>query len=212
MILFKKIIRNCRDYGAGVLLQKCIINIMALVFVRRTYLIYKVDLRKVEIKEPDTIKNIIFRFISPDEITIINQIENMEDWLKGKIAAKLKQGDKCLVAIQNSIVVGFNFLGFSAIDIPLIKLFKPLRPDACFSVQITINPKFRGKGIGTNLRYAVFGAMKAAGFRWIYGGTQITNKANMALTRKVGFRALALATYTRVGWHQWLKIKRVRMI
>jgi L-amino acid N-acyltransferase YncA len=84
-----------------------------------------------------------------------------------------------------------------------------LRPGECFSVQITVHHKFRGKGLGTDLRQRIFASMKEAGYRRIYGGTQITNTANKALTRKVGFKEFAIAAYTRFFGYKKLKISRV---
>jgi len=215
MILLSKIIRNFRDYGAGVFLQKSFLNIIKPIFVQWTYLLYVVDLQKFTIRQPTASSRIVFRFIDAEENAIIKQIEDMEEWLQGKITTKLRRGQKCLIALQNinkETVVGFNLLGFSRFDIPLIRLSKSLRQGECFSEQITVHHKFRGKGLGTDLRHAVFAAMKESGYRRIYGGTQTTNKANKALTRKVGFKEFALATYTRVCWYQSLKISRVHKV
>lgn len=208
MILVKKIIRNIRDYGVWVCIQKSIANVLRPLFLRRSYLIYVVDLRKVPIRAVDSSKNIVFRFISHDEEAIIRQIESMEEWLGGRVREKLKHGQRCLVALQGEMVAGFNLIGFGTFEIPLIKLSKPLRPKECFSEQITVHFKYRSKGLGGDLRQVVFRALKDAGYRKLYGGTQFSNVANRALTRKVGFKELAIGTYTRLCGCQTLKIAR----
>ena len=210
MILLNKIIRNIRDYGVFIFLQKSLLNIFKPLFVRWTYLIYVVDLNAVKIRKPVQDSGITFRFLNVSESGLIAQIETMEEWLAGTVVQRLERGEKCLIALQEEAVVGFNLLGFDRIHIPLVKISKSLRPHECFSVQITVHHKLRGKGLGTDLRHFVFASMKEAGYRRIYGGTQITNIANKALTRKVGFREFAVATYARIVGIERLKISRVK--
>jgi ribosomal protein S18 acetylase RimI-like enzyme len=132
----------------------------------------------------------------------------MEEWLHGKLAAKLRNGQKCLSALQGETVAGFNLVGFNNFELPLIRLSKPMRPHECFSEQISVHPNFRNKGLGTDLRHEIFAAMKNAGFHRMYGGTQVFNSANKALSRKVGLKEFATARFTNIFGFKRLSIRR----
>lgn len=209
MSIVSKIKRNVRDYGVSTFLVKSLQSLLFPLFVRRSYLMYRIDLRTVAPRILNTETGFEFRFISSDETDLIAQIEKMEEWLRGKIANYLQDGHKCLVALQETTVAGFNLIDFKRIHIPLINMSKPLRTKECFSVQITVNHKFRGKNIGTELRFRIFEAMKEAGYWWMYGGTQLSNSANRALTKKVGFREVAIATFTRILFCSWTTYSRI---
>ena len=207
----KKLRRNIRDYGIIVSFQKFLCSAFSPLFEIQTYLLYVVDLVKAAGDGRPANGDFVFRFIDPTEDALIAQIENMEDWLQGKLKSKLEDGQKCLVALHNnSTVAGFNLVCYTVFRIPLIKLNKPLRPFECFSEQITIHPRFRKKGLGTNLRHAVFNAMKNEGYHRMYGGTHISNFANKSLTSKVGFKIFAKVSYVSVFGFSRVLISRRR--
>jgi GNAT superfamily N-acetyltransferase len=192
----KKIKRNLRDYGILVCLKKICSGILSPIFEMRKCLLYVVDLLKVEIKSPQLTTDIVLKFINSTDDELISQIEDMEDWLQGKLKAKLDNKQKCLAAIHNNtMVAGFNLIGFDSFKLPKIHFNKPLRRFECFSDQITVHPSFRNRGLGTDLRHAVFSAMKSEGYHRMYGATDFSNNANRALTRKVGFKTFALVQY-----------------
>jgi ribosomal protein S18 acetylase RimI-like enzyme len=207
-ILFKKIRRNRLDYGWFVCIQKIFANIFKPVFESRAYHLYVIDLKKAVLQQPRVSKGFEFRFIDHSETTSIVQIENMEEWLHGKLVHKLQNGQKCLVALQGDTVAGFNLIGFNTLELPLIRLKKPLRPVECFSEQITVHPQFRNRGLGTDLRHEVFSAMKSAGYHRLYGGTQICNCANKTLSKKVGLVDFAEVRFMNIAGFIRLSIKR----
>ena len=210
LLIWKKINRNIRDYGFGLFMKEMAERALGPVFGTRTYHIYIVDLDKVTIKRSPPPPGIEIRFIGPEESELVAQIEDMEEWLHGKVAGKLGKGQKCLVAVNGKEVAGFNLISFDALNVPAVRLCKPLRASECASEQITVHPKFRGMGLGSDLRSAFFLAMKEAGFRRIYGGTDATNAANRALTKKVGFKIFAKARFMRVMGRKSLRISRLR--
>jgi GNAT superfamily N-acetyltransferase len=209
-LLPRKLLRNIRDYGLGVSFLKIFSSCLKPVFETRSYLLYVVDLSGVEDKEPAPIPGVTFRFIDASESAIIAQIETIEDWLWGTVAAKLQKGYKCLTALRGDKVIGFNLIGFDIFCLPLIKLAKPLRPVECFSEQISVHPEFRKEGIGTALRSRIFAAMKKEGYHRMYGGTQLTNTANKALTRKVGFKEFAVVRYLKIFGYKHDMVYRIK--
>ena len=205
----KKIARNIRDYGLGLFIEKLVSKAASPLYGSRSYHIYIVDLNKISPKRPDSPSDISIRFIGPEESALIAQIEDMEEWLHGEVADKLRRGQKCLAALRGDQVAGFNLISFDVLNAPAVKLRKPLRATECASEQITVRPEFRGQGLGSDLRNAFFLAMKEAGYRRIYGGTDITNTANRALTNKVGFRIFAKARYMTILGKKSLRISRI---
>lgn len=207
-ILLKKIKRTCLDYGWAVCFQQICSSIFKPFFQIRTYHIYVIDLQKIAIRETGPLSDFIFRFIGPEETQLIAQIENMEEWLHGKLAAKLQRGQKCLAALQGETVAGFNLVGFATFELPVIRLSKTMRPHECFSEQVSVHPCFRKKGLGTDLRHEIFAAMKNAGYHRMYGGTQVFNTANKALSKKVGLKEFAVARFTNILGFKYLAIRR----
>jgi ribosomal protein S18 acetylase RimI-like enzyme len=208
--IIKKISRNIRDFGPGVFLKKMLSSGLKPLFEIRTYHIYLIDLRNIVIKASVPPDDIIIRFVAPEETAVIRQIEEMEEWLCGRVAEKLRGGQKCLVAMRGEEVAGFNLVSLDVFHLPNVWLSKPLRPKECSSEQITVHHKFRGRGLGTDLRNTFFSAMKKDGYTRIYGGTEATNTANRALTRKVGFNIFAEARYISFLGHKRLRISRLK--
>lgn len=209
-LIRKKIVRNIRDYGFWLSAKKLISRVIGPLYGSRSYHIYIVDLNRVTPKRPNSGSDIKIRFIEPAEKDLISQIEVMEEWLHGEVAGKLRRGQKCLVALQGDRVAGFNLISFDFLNVPAVKLHKPLRGPECASEQITVHPEFRGQGLGADLRNAFFLAMKEAGYRRIYGGTDVTNVANRTLTNKVGFKIFAKARYMNVMGRKTLQISRLK--
>jgi ribosomal protein S18 acetylase RimI-like enzyme len=204
----KKIARNVRDYGLGRSIQKLVAKALSPLFEVRAYYIYVIDLRRIASGPAPAPSGIGIRFIEPDETALIAQIEDMEEWLHGRVSDKLRRGQKCLTALRGNDVAGFNLISFDTLSVPAVHLTKSLRPAECASEQITVHPKYRGLGLGGDLRNAFFQAMKEAGYRRIYGGTDVTNTANQALSRRVGLKIFAKARYRRICGLQRLVISR----
>jgi GNAT superfamily N-acetyltransferase len=206
--VLKKIKRNSIDYGLGVCVSKICSHILKPFFEVRTYHIYVIDLQKSPARGPRQPSHFTFRFIGPDENKLIAQIEDMEERFHGKLAERLRSGQKCLVALQDETVAGFNLVGFDTFQLPLIRLSKPMRRYECFSEQISVHQLFRNKGLGADLRHEIFAAMKGAGYHRMYGGTQVFNSANRALSKKVGLKEFAVARFTNIFWFKRLSIRR----
>ncbi len=148
--------------------------------------------------------------IDKSDTGIIRQIEDMEEWLKDKVASMIEAGGLCLVALDGERVAGFNLVSLGEGCIPLIGLRRDLRENEVWSDQITVSKNYRGKGLGSALRYRVFKELKEKGFRKVYGGTQISNLANLNLARKVGFKEIADVQYIKILNKKWVRYKRIK--
>ncbi len=135
--------------------------------------------------------------IGPDDTALISQVEELEEWLQGGVAAKLDDGGVCLVALDGETVAGFNIVAFGRVEMPLVKTHRDFGKGNAWSEQITVNNRYRGKGLGAELRYRIFAELKERGVRRFYGGTLSDNEPNLKLTRKVGFTEIADIRYCK---------------
>ena len=207
--LASKLERNLRDFGLGITLRKSLEYLFGFFYQSTVYRIYKIDLRRHDTK-PRTDGEFTYRTIDQDDVECIRQIESMEEWLQGIVASKLACGGMCLVAMDKDVVAGFNKVGFGEIYMPLVRVKRNFRSDSAWSEQITVNHKYRGKGLGSELRYRMFAELKKRGYKRFFGGTLSNNLANLKLSRKVGFKEIADIRYVRILGMERRSVNRVR--
>lgn len=187
--LTRKISRNIEDYGPKIAIKKGLAYLLRPFYNNAVYRIYGIDLRNWEVREVDR-DDFIFQIVDGEDSEIINQIEAMEEWLRGKLKAKVEKGRLCLVALDKEQVAGFNLIAFGEVFLPLDRLRKVFEADEAWSEHITVNKGYRRRGLGSDLRYKVFLELRKIGIKKLYGGTFIDNEPNLRLSRKVGFLEL----------------------
>jgi ribosomal protein S18 acetylase RimI-like enzyme len=194
---YKKLIRNVRDYGVFIASRKALSYLFRVVYERRVYRIYGIELKDYQPREFEN-RGFEFRFIDSNANGVINQIEGMEEWLQGEVKKKLERGSLCLVALDGDRVAGFNLVSFKKVSVPLIGKIEDLPSDEAWSEQITVHKDYRMHSLGSELRHRIFGELKSRGIRRLCGGTLLNNVANLSLSRKVGFRELTDVHYTKM--------------
>lgn len=142
-------------------------------------------------------KGFTFRLLHMKEEELVNQIEEMEEWLQGKVLEKLTTGSLCLIAEDDGRIAGFNLVSFGNVFMPIVNSFREFRSTEAWSEQITVGKDFRGRGLATLLRYHTFDELKKKGIKRFYGGTLPTNIANSKLSSKVGFQEIADIHYVK---------------
>lgn len=209
MRLYRKFTRNLRDYGVAITLRKSLGRLFGFLYDTTIYRIYGMDLEK---SHPSQRRDgeFAYRLIAPSDTDCILQIEAMEEWLEGNLGAKLAKGSLCLAAMDGSVVAGFNLVGFGEVHMPLVNGKRNFRKGSAWSEQITVNNRYRGKGLGSELRYRMFAELKRQGYRKFYGGTLSNNQANLRLTRKVGFKEIADIRYMKLLTMERWRLERVR--
>jgi len=206
--LLRKFLRNYQDYGLQVSLRKSLQYLMKPFYRNITYRIYRVDLTAVPAQKSGD-STLQFRLITRDDVGLIRQIEAMTEWLEGKVADLIASEGLCLAALDNDTVAGFNLVTFREGCLLLLDYNRKLKSNEAWSQQITVHSAYRRLGLGTELRYRVFEELRKRGFKKMYGGTRIDNKANLGLTRKTGFREIADVNYFRLFQRSKLRFKRV---
>jgi len=206
---YRKFTRNLHDYGAAITFRKSLGHLFGFLYDSSVYRIYGMDLDAFHPPQRQD-GAFAYRLIGPDDAACILQIEAMEEWLEGSLASKLGGGGLCLAAMDGNFVAGFNLVGFGEVRMPLVNGKRNFRKGSAWSEQITVNRKYRGKGLGAELRYRMFVELKRQGYRRFYGGTLSNNHANLSLTRKVGFREIADIRYVKLLTMERWRLERVR--
>lgn len=195
-IIVKKVRRNLNDFGVFGLLTKGLQYMLKTFYVRRTFRVYRIDLSAKQFPD-DAPADVHIRLINTGDTDAISQIENMEEWLYGKVLGILSHG-LCVVAFDGSRVIGFNLVVFDNAYIPLLNLHKLLRPHQAWSEQITVLKAYRKKELASVLRYRVFSELQKRGIRTFYGGTLTSNIPSQKLASKVGFQFIADVQYLKI--------------
>jgi RimJ/RimL family protein N-acetyltransferase len=195
-IIIKKVRRNFRDFGIVMVIAKGAQYIFRSIYTRRSYRLYKKDLTKTSWPElfPE---GIVFKIVESSDIDTIRHIEDMEEWLQGRLPGILSHG-LCIAAFDGPVVAGFNIIAFREVVVPLLNMRKRLKPHQAWSVQITVQKAYRKRGLASALRYRVFSELAKRGIRVLYGGTLVSNIASLKLAEKVGFSFIADVQYRKV--------------
>ena len=207
--LARSIVRNFRDYGAYRSIGKIGGFLASPLFHSREYRLYGAFLRSAVLPPADS--RFSFSFLHPSDRAAFREIEQMEEWLGGRLGAILLRGGKCLVARDRDIIAGFNLASFQEINIAPVRYRHPLRTGQAYSEQITVSRPYRGIGLGSSLRYELFRALLDCGIRKIYGATDAGNKSNLALSRKVGLKDIADIRYRRALWKEQTTVRRAQL-
>lgn len=204
----KKFLRNYRDYGLTSALGKSFTHAFRFIYFSNTYRIYRKNINGSE-QEVDCGQGLCFRTVKPGEESITAQIEEMEEWLADKVGDMLGKGALCIAVMDGDRLAGFNIASFGDIEMPLVSTSRRMRPDEAWSEQITVSRDYRGRGVATKLRRKMFLELGRMGIRRFYGGTLPSNRANLALSRKVGFQEIADIRYRKVLHARRWQVKRV---
>jgi len=208
--IIRKIKRNYRDYGLALAMKKSLAALVAFAYESTAYRIYRKEIDpSVDTGEqpPDTFK---LHVLGKSDGAFISQVEEMEEWLAGKVLEMLSGGSLCVLLLDEEKVAGFNLFSVREVYMPLVDVRRTFRSHEAWSEQITVHQDYRGMGLATVLRRQAFQELGNRGIRKFYGGTLPSNIANRKLSKKVGFREIADIHYRKVfGSKSWF-VKRVR--
>jgi GNAT superfamily N-acetyltransferase len=209
-LFVRKFQRNLEDYGWSITLRRGLGYLFKPVYAHHVYRIYRIDLTEPHVPAEPEEHGLIFKILDPDNDRAIDQIENLHEWLRGRLKESIKSGALCLTAFEGECVAGFNLIGFGEVFMPLVNKKRTFRKQHAWSEQIAVHKDFRQRGLGAQLRYRIFEELRGRGFKRLYGGTLPPNIASLKLARKVGFREIVDLHYTRIlGYDTW-RYKRVK--
>lgn len=204
----KKFKRNLSDYGPAQTLKKIILVLFQNIYLRRSYYIYRRNVYIDFCPEPPP-SGIMFKIIGKDDGEIIRQIEDMEEWLDGRLPSFIEHG-LCVVALDGDKVAGFNIVAFNEVFIPLLNMTRRLRKNQAWSEQITIRKNYRKQGLAISLRHLVFIELRERGICKFYGGALVSNIPSLKLAQRVGFTFVSKVQYSKILSKEFYTYRRVK--
>jgi ribosomal protein S18 acetylase RimI-like enzyme len=207
--LAQKVLRNLRDYGWRITLQKIVTYLVRGICFRQVYRIYRIRLDSIRASDNLGNRNITFQILTPQDFELIGQVEDIAEWLRGRLTESLVTREMCLVALQGKTLAGFNLVNLKEASIHLVNLRVKLRPGASWSEHIAVRKEFRKSGLGAQLRYRMFEVLRSRGIRKFYGGTLPSNEAALRLARSVGFQEIGDVHYRKLLSREKWRFNRV---
>jgi GNAT superfamily N-acetyltransferase len=208
--LAHKVHRNWQDYGWYITLDKILAYLVRSVYFRQVYRIYRINLADAKLPAYNAVHDFTFKILTPQDANVIAQIEAIAEWLRGRLKEAIAGGQPCLVAMDGDRVAGFNLVRLDHATLTLVNLTRGLRKDCAWSEHVAVKKGYRKAGLGSQLRLRIFQELKRRGFRRLYGGTLVSNKASLSLARSVGFKEIADVHYCKfLSLEKW-RYKRVR--
>lgn len=208
--LLHKVQRNWEDYGWATAVKKTLAYLVRAVYFRQVYRIYRIKLADAAPPMEGNVYDFKFRMLTPQDMDAIAQIEEIAEWLRGKLQSAIAAGQPCLVALDRGRVAGFNLIRMDRAPLILVNLTRKLHPNCAWSEHIAVQKEYRRSGLGGQLRLRIFQELKRQGVRRLYGGTLVNNAASLALARSVGFKEIADIRYRKfLAVEKW-RYERVR--
>jgi len=159
--------------------------------------LFKTDIENIEEKELYQ-SNIDYKWLESKDTYIIEQIEEMEEWLTGKLESSVGNDKLCLAALKNNEVIGFYLISVSEIYLPFLYLKVLLNNEEAFGEQITVHKKYRRRGLATEIRSVAYMELKKRGIDTIYSTALTTNFASLKSIKKGGGKRIGQLLYKNV--------------
>jgi ribosomal protein S18 acetylase RimI-like enzyme len=200
-----KLRRNLHDYGLMVSLKKSIAYLAMPVFYRHTWYITRNDLAALaNPKRPERL--FTFRVLQYNEPQVIDQIQEWEEWLKGKI--DLGDNQICTVATSNDGLIGFVLYALAEYDLPNTTVKITLEKKEAWGIHIAVRKPYRRMGLATELRRTAYSDLRERGFRSFYDHVPSDNFASLNLCKKTGSSVSGILRYLHAGNHNKLEYRK----
>ncbi len=131
----------------------------------------------------------IYNHYIDNTVVSFEEVPITEAELSTRINKALGNGFPWLVAEEGGVVLGYAYAGYWQ---------ERSAYRYCALVSVYLAPDYLGRGWGTQLYAALFGALRATPIRKVIGGIALPNAASVALHEKMGMRQVAL--YREVGF------------
>lgn len=208
--ILHRVLRNVSDYGWAITLQKIAAYLARGVYFRQSYRIYRIKLDPAGPAKDAGPSEFTFKLLTPGDTNLIAQVEETAEWLRGRMKNRLEAGNICLVALDGDKVAGFNLINLNEASLVLVNRRIKLRKGSAWSEHIAVRKEYRRSGLGAQLRFRVFEALRSRGIHRLYGGTLRSNTAALKLTRAVGFKEIGDIHYLKILSFQEWRFERLR--
>lgn len=117
------------------------------------------------------------------------------------VGARLRRGDRCVVAVEDGRVLGSRWASTVSADIAEVWLSFPVCPGVAYSYDAFTLPEARGRGIAAAVTAALFEGLVADGARRVVNAVLPDNPAGQGLARE---RSEALGTLRSNRLGDWI--------
>lgn len=179
----RRFFRNLHDYGFWICLKKFVSSVLRAFYKNVNVIIYRLDIES-NVKEPINLSSFAFKLLSDRDHEEIAQVEEMAEWLEGKLKYNLVTKKLCMASFDNNKLIGFYLASFEEVFIPQLSLRVILRPDQVWAEEIMIHRKYRGKGLATELKYRIYLELQNRGINTLYACVSVYNKASLKSAEK----------------------------
>lgn len=100
------------------------------------------------------------------------------------VEARLRRGDRCVVAVEDGCVLGSRWASTVSADIADLWLSFPVCPGAAYSYDAFTLPEARGRGIAAAVTAALFESLVAEGATRVVNAVLPDNPAGQGLARR----------------------------
>jgi GNAT superfamily N-acetyltransferase len=186
--LKRKLYRNHIDYGLFILLRKVVTGILGIFYRNVRTIIYQLDMES-NCRVLNHRDNLTFMLINGKDHFSLRKIEEMAEWLEGKLDPDLLTGKRiCMGVFDKEKLIGFYVATFGEVFLPILSIKITLKHDEAWGEEIMINKKYRGKGIAGVLKHRIYRELQNRGVRSIYGCVGTYNKASLKSATKFQFK------------------------
>jgi len=197
IIFKKKFTRNFRDYGLFVCLKKAIFYLAKPIYEKTNVVLFKTDIKNIDEKELYQ-SNLGYKWVESKDTYIIKQIEEMEEWLTGKLESSIGNKKLCLAALKNNEAIGFYLISVSEIYLPFLCLQVLLKDDEAFGEQVTVQKKYRRQGVSLEIRSVAYMELKKRGIKKIYSTALANNFGSLKSIKRGGGKRIGQLIYQNV--------------
>jgi GNAT superfamily N-acetyltransferase len=209
-IIKRKILRNLNDYGFLVFFKKMLSYPVKPFFENVGLILYTIDLDNIQ-EEIAKQNGLSFKLVGAKDHLLIDAIEDIEEWLRGRVKEKLLNNAICMAILGGKQLLGFYLASFGEGHIPLLRLRVIAGKGEVWADQITIERGSRKLGLATELKRSIYGEFKRRGIKTIFAATRVYNKASLESARKFGIQKAFRFNYIKLFTYRRLVYRRIQL-
>jgi hypothetical protein len=141
------------------------------------------------------------RLATLDELKLLNKdpVMDMTEWDDAKLDELWRDGHRCVLNLDGTKVVGYSWMRFDRIEIPVLKAGFGLRPEEGYIYKGFTRPDSRGKNVANDRFLCWLRFIQETGRRSAVTYFAFDNKATLRRVEKLNMRKLGTATRIKIG-------------
>ena len=179
--LSRKVIKTLRQQGPKAMTLKT----LAPVGITRSVIVYTMQHEQI-LKRGTPVPGVTVQLLNEGDIPaycVFRSITAEEVITAEGVIARLRRGDRCIVAWDEGRVVGARWLTTVSADIPDLGVSFPVHSGIAYAYDLFTAPKERGRGIGAMVSAASFECATATGATRVINAVLPENRGGQGIAR-----------------------------